>query len=206
MKKKLSVAILWERLQKLGADLGGVFSFADLCNLIGTGSQQQNKRIIKRLIRDGLLSKVQRGYYITKAPDLWQLGVRLRGNAYVSMDSILAKNLLIGTTPQRSVSFVYVGIGRKILETPAGTLQFFSIRKDLTFGTNRLSNGVAVADSEKAYLDLLYFYAKGARFAIDPLSEVNVSKLDHAKLRRYLKKYRNPRFRTFVEGRLKNVG
>jgi hypothetical protein len=205
MKAQARPMTLWKRIETLGASLGGVFSFADLCNLIGSGSSQQNKRIIKRLIRDSVLFKVQRGFYATKEVDLWQLGVRLRKDAYVSIDSVLAKNLLIGTTPRNSVSFVYSGVGRKILETPVGTLRFFSIRKDLIFGTNRLNNGVNVADSEKAYLDLLYFYVKGARFAIDPLNEVDMAKLNLAKLRKYLKKYRNPRFRTFVEGRLKNA-
>lgn len=204
MKSGPSIIILIERVNKLGPTLGGVFSYGDLSNLIGSGSEQQNKRVINRLVREGILFKIQRGFYVTREPDLWQLGCRLQKSAYVSMDSILAKNLLIGAMPQRTVSLVYQGIGRRVLETPVGTVRFFSIKKDLVFGTSRLSNGVTVADSEKAYLDLLYYYVKGARFAINPLQEVNLKKLDPVKLQKYLKKYRNPRFVAFVKGRIKN--
>ncbi|HCU24771.1 MAG TPA: hypothetical protein DF383_07120 [Deltaproteobacteria bacterium] len=201
----MKILALLNRIQKLGPELGGVFSYGDLCNLIGSGSELQNKRTIKRLIQEGILFKIQRGFYTTADPDLWQLGCRLQKNAYVSMDSVLAKNLLIGTMPRRSVSLVYSGIGRKILETPVGTLSFFSIKKELIFGLARQKNGVAVADSEKAYLDLLYFYAKGARFVIHPLQEVDLSKLDRRKLEKYLKKYRNPRFVAFVKGCIHDV-
>lgn len=205
MNRKPSLPILLDRIQKLGPTLGGVFSYGDLFNLIGAGSDQRNKRAIKRLVQAGVIFKVQRGFYVTREPDLWQLGCRLKKNAYVSMDSVLAKNLLIGTIPQRSVSLVYPGIRRKVVETPVGTVKLFSIKKDLIFGTSRLANGVSVADSEKAYLDLLYYYAKGARFVVDPLKEVNIRKLDRAKLRKYLRKYRNPRFVAFVEGSIRNA-
>lgn len=205
MKKAPSLVSLIRRIQKLGPTLGGVFSYGDLFNLIGAGNEQRNKRAIRRLVRDGVLFKVQRGFYVTEGFDLWQLGCRLQKKAYVSMDSVLAKNLLTGTIPRRSASLVYPGIGRKAVETPAGTITFFSIQKELLFGTSRLPNGVAVADSEKAYLDLLYYYSKGARFVIDPLRDVDVAKLDQVKLRKYLKKYRNPRFVAFVKGSLKNA-
>src|SRR4030095_14611221 len=100
----------------------------------------------------------------------------------------------------RSVSVVYGGTGRKTLETAFGSLRYFSIKKDLMFGTTFLKNGVVAADSEKAYLDLLYFYMKGARFVIDPLQDVALWKLNRKKLRKYLKAYKNPKFVKFVEG------
>jgi hypothetical protein len=58
---------------------------------------------------------------------------------------------------------------------------------------------VAVADNEKAYLDLLYYYMRGYRFNIDPFIDVNVSKLDKKKYFSYLKKYKNPKFVKFAE-------
>jgi hypothetical protein len=205
MNKGPSLTLLLDRVRKLSPTLGGVFSYGDLFNLIGAGSEQRNKRAIKRLVKEGVLFKVQRGFYVTKEHDLWQLGCRLQKKAYVSMDSVLAKNVLIGTIPRRSVSLVYPGIRRKVVETPAGTVRFFSIRKDLIFGTSRLANGVSVADSEKAYLDLLYYYVKGSRFVVDPQKDVDVWKLDRGKLRKYLRRYRNPRFVAFVEGRIKHA-
>ena len=49
-------------------------------------------------------------------------------------------------------------------------------------GFSTLKNGVRVADNEKAYLDLLYFYMKGARYVFDPLHEVRVNKLNPKKI------------------------
>lgn len=202
MKRVASIAILIERVRKIAPGMGGVFSYGDLSNLIGAGSKQRNERAIKGLIREGVLYKIQRGIYTTKNPDLWVLGSRLQKNAYVSMDSILAKNLLIGTIPERSASFVYPGIGRRVIETPFGILRFFSSQKSLLFGFSRLPNGVSVADSEKATLDILYYFMRGASFVVDPLNEISLRKLDRPKIEKYLKKYRNARFVAFVKGRL----
>lgn len=202
MKSYPPLTVLLERIQRIGPTLGGVFSYGDLFNLIGAESGQQNKRTIKKLVKERVLFKVQRGLYTTKDPDLWALGGRIQEGAYVSMDSVLARNLLTGTVPQRSASFIYTGLGRRIVETPFGVLRFFSIKPDLVFGTARLTTGVIVADNEKAYLDLLYYYLRGARFVFDPLTEVDRSRLGLKKLRRYLKRYRNPKFVKFVKGRL----
>src|SRR5215831_1168898 len=103
------------------------------------------------------------------------------------MDSVLAKNGLVGTIPRYSVSLVYPG-RKTTIETPFGSsVRYFSIRPDLIFGISTLKNGVKVADSEKAYLDLLYYYTKAARFVIDPLKDVSLWKLDLKKIKKYLK-------------------
>lgn len=200
MKKTVSLSTLIQRVEKLGAELGGVFSYTDLFHLIGTGSNLQNIRTIQKLIREQVLFKVRRGFYVTRRPNLWVLACRLKKKSYISMDSVLAKNGLIGTVPQGSVSVVYPGLRRETVDTPFGILRFFSIKKDLLFGISNQLNGVYVADNEKAYLDLLYYRAKGAKFVIDPLHEINLGELDRKKLERYLKKYKNTKFVSFVRG------
>jgi hypothetical protein len=59
-----------------------------------------------------------------------------------------------------------------------------------------------MADPEKAFIDLLYFYVKGARYLIDPMSDVIVDKLNKKRLFAYLKRYKNPKFVKFVKGLL----
>lgn len=205
MKKHRSFPKLLERLQTLGPSLGGVFSFGDLCNLIGAGSEVKNAKVIKRLVREGLVQRVWRGFYSVKDPDLWVLGSRIKKDAYVSMDSVMAKNGLVGTLPERSVSLVYTG-RKAVIETPRGfSLRFFSIQPDLFFGFSAMENGVKVADSEKAYLDLMYFYTKGTRYVFDPLNEVDLKKLNRKKLIGYLKRYKNPKFVKFVRGLMDEV-
>lgn len=202
MKKRSSLTILIERIQKLAPGLGGVLTYGDLFNLIAAGSELRNKRAIKKLVQEGVLFKIQRGLYATKNPDLWTMASRLKPNSYISMDSVLSKHGLIGTIPAKSVSAVYPGTRPLKLKTPFGLLRFFSIQKRLLFGTRRIEGGIEIADTEKSYLDLIYFYMKGARFVIDPIREVNIGKLDKKKIKTYLKNYRNPKFVAFVENLL----
>lgn len=192
-----------ERIARLGPPQGGVFSYADLFNLLSAGSDLQNKRIIQRLVREKALRKVQRGFYIVDGFDLWVLATRIKPGAYISMDSVLAKNGLVGTVPERSVSAVRPGSTGAKLETSQGLIRYFGIQPSLAFGFSPRPDGVMVADNEKAFLDLLYYYQKGARFVFDPRSEVKVGKLDRKRLKKYLESYRNPKFLKFVEGVLR---
>lgn len=198
MKKGPSTASLAEKISRFSPDLGGVFTFTDLWNVIGTQSSDRTAKVIKRLTESGTLTKIRRGVYVTKDADLWVLASRLKETSCISMDSVLAKNGLTGTLPLRSVSVTYPG-NPQVIETSAGRLRYFKIKKDLLFGATRGRNGVTIADNEKAYLDLLYYTTKGARFAIDPLTDVDLWKLKKRKLNVYLSSYKNPKFRKFVK-------
>lgn len=203
--KRIDFVSLLQKLQQFGPSLAGVFTYSDLMNLMGAPSELQGKRTLRRLVREGALFKVQRGFYVTADADPWVLACQLKKGACISMDSVLARNGLIGTIPARTVSAVYPGQGRKAIETPLGSIRYYSIKKELLFGSTRLKNGVVAADSEKAYLDMLYYYVKGARFVVDPLADVSLWRLDLKKLRKYLKAYRNPKFVKFVEGQIREV-
>lgn len=202
MKKTSSdrnLGYFYEKIQSFGQQMGGVFTFPDLSNLIGSKSPVQVSKVIRRFLREGLLIKIQKNFYTTTNPNLWILACRLKPNAYVSMDSVLSKNGLIGTLPKYSVSLVYPGVP-KIVKTPFGSLRFFKCKKDLFFGIQNEKNGVKVADNEKAFLDILYYYMKGNRFIIDPKVDISIWGLDQKKIQKYLLKYKNLKFRKFVEG------
>jgi len=199
MKERVRFAEILQNIQKLAPGQRGVFTFSDLWNLIGLFSSDRTAKVVSRLVREKVLFKIRRNIYTTDKPDLWLLAVQLKENSYVSLDSVLARNGLIGTLPERSVSLVYPGPPETV-KTPFGRLRFFKIKKDLLFGIEPNTAAVPVADNEKAYLDLLYYYNKGARFVIDPLQEVDIGKLNLKKLRNYLRRYRNPKFVAFVEG------
>lgn len=186
-------------INRFAPDMGGSFSSSDLFNIIGSGSHLQNSRTIQKLVKLGVLFRVQRGIYTTKECDLWILTARLDQNAYISMDSVLAKNGLTGTLPSGSVSAIHPG-RYKIIRAVSGNIYFHSLSKELFFGIEPLSTGVKVADSEKAFIDLLYFYTKGVRFAIDPIKDVLIDKLDKEKISKYLKRYKNPKFVKFIKG------
>jgi len=199
MKLRLKMAEVIQKIGSFSKDLGGVFTFSDLWPLIGLGSSDRTAKVVNRLVRDGVLFKVRRGLYVTRDADLWVLASRLRQGSYISLDSVLARNGLIGTIPSASVSAVSTG-NPKTVETPVGRVRFFKIKPDLIFDLAKAPNGVVVAGNEKAYLDMLYYHVKGVRFVVDPLKDIDLWKLDRTKLRKDLKRYRNPKFRRFVEG------
>ena len=197
--KREPLAEIIKKIRRFSPDLGGVFTFTDLWNLIGLSSSDRTAKVVSRLDRDKVLFKIRRNTYASEEPNLWMIASQLKRRAYVSMDSVLSANGLIGTVPIGSVCLAYPGPPETI-KTPFGLLRFFKIKKDLIFGTQRTKYGISVADSEKAYLDLLYYYVKGARFVIDPLADVDLWKLDLKKIRKYLRAYKNPKFVAFVEG------
>ncbi len=186
-------------IEELAPGMGGVFSASDLANIIGGGSDLANARMRGRLVREGMLTRIQKGMYVTASCDLWVAAARVSGQSYVSMDSVLARNGLTGTVPVRSVSAIHPG-RKRVIETVAGTIYLHALSEELFFGIDRRSDGVRVADSEKAFIDLLYYHTKGVRFAIDPRRDVALHKLDGSRIARYLKRYRNPKFVAFVKG------
>ena len=190
MKKREPLFPWVEKIARFAPSSGGVFSYPELFHLTSATTPLQGNRVIKRLLKEGVIYKICRGFYVTKNPDLWMLASRIKKKVYISTDSVLAKNGLIGTVPERTVTAVYTGQKRKILKTPFGTIRFLSIQRQLMFGTTRTQQGILVANSEKAYLDLLYYYTKGVRFVIDPLQEVNLQKLDRKKIKFYQSRVR----------------
>ena len=113
--------------------MGGVFSTADLFNLGGGSSYLINKRMVKRLVTAGILARCQKGVYVTEEFDLWVLASRLVKNGYISMDSVLARNGLIGTLPTLHVSVVVSGKSRKPICVQNKQIDFYSIADDLFF-------------------------------------------------------------------------
>lgn len=201
MKKTVNEPQVTEKIGKYSNSMGGVFSTADLFNLIGSSSREANKRTIRRLEEAGILTRCRKGLYVTKEFDLWRLANRvLNDDGYISMESVLARNALIGTLPSAHVSVVMLGRSRKPMRIRNKRIYFYSIKNDLFFGFSRSADGIPAADNEKAFIDLLYYYQHGYRFIIDPKQEVNVARLDRRKIAAYLKRYKNRRFVSFVKG------
>lgn len=190
------------KIDKVSAQASGVLSYAELSSIIASGSTVQNSRIISRLIRENVLTKIQRGFYTTKEFDIQLLASRIEPDCYISMDTVLADTAIIGTVPKRIISAVRIDKRKGRISTPLGDIVFHSVKRSLYFGIETKRNGVKKAVPEKAYLDLLYFYQKGARFVIDPLKEIDLSKLDKTLIKKFLVKYENPKFVKFVKGQI----
>ncbi len=200
MINRHSNLLIPEKLLKMKAQMGGVFSTADLFHVIAAPSRLTNMRKIKKMVEAGILTHCCREYYVTSDFDLWTLATRLVPKGYISLDSILAKRQLVGTGSDSHVSVVAVHSPHKVLTVQGKTLTVYSIAQNLFFGFASTPACTVEADTEKAFLDLLYYYNRGHRFTFDPLVEVRLNKLNFKKLRLYLKKYQNPKFVKFVQG------
>ena len=187
-------------LQALVPQYKGVFSIGDLKNLFLVLSVEQANQKLKPFLDSCFLSRVTRGFYVTKEFDLERLSARLCPGSSISLGSVLAKEMMIGSIPQKTVYAVKLGKTRVYRFGQGQVVHLGFTKKDLWFGYDKYENGIRYADKEKAFLDTLYFYQLGAKFSFNVYSDINVKALDLKKVNVYLKGYKNPKFKIFVKG------
>lgn len=193
-----------ELIGKYSEDLGGVFQLADLKGLFPLLPSNVFYRRIADLEKARVLKRFARGVYLAKKFDTSTLSQKLCPESYISFESVLAKNLMIGTMPSKELKAVKIGKKRKYIFEDISIVHF-GIDKALFFGFKEM-DGVNFATKEKALLDTLYFYTKGVTYYFDIYSDIDLKKIDLAMVRKYLSKYKNPKFVKFVKGYLKEDG
>jgi hypothetical protein len=175
----------------------GVWSKSDLQALLADRHPASFARRINSLIKQGTLRRFVRGHYVSREFDLATLSQRLGPDSYVSFATVLAEQLVIGPRPLRQILACRTGATRTY-RALGFEIVHLHIAGHLDFGhSNR--NGVQVADAEKATLDSLYFHQRGRSYPFDIYTDLDVSKLDRARIRRYLARYRNPKFVAFAK-------
>jgi len=184
----------------LGADQGGVYSKADLQTTFGEPHPAAFVRRVQRLLDHGILRRFCRGWYIGETFDLPTLSQRLAPESYISFGTVLAREFIIGTSPDRHIVAVKTGRPRRYA-CEGYVIEHVSVTEELLFGYLRI-NEVRYADAEKALLDTLYFHLRGRRYPFDIYSDISLGKFDQERIRDYLNRYRNPKFITFVKGLL----
>ncbi len=201
MKLEASQLLL---LQSLEPRHKGVFSTYDLTHLLAAPTPLQFSRRMQPFLKEGILRRFCRGYYVTANFDLTWLSQRLAPDSALSLGTVLAQSGLIGNIPQKTVYAVKIGKSR-LYQSRFGAIVHLgysspSVGRRLWFGYTIGSQGIRSADREKAFLDTLYFYQSGHKFSFNIYSDIAVDKLDGKKLEGYLKRYKNPKFVTFVKG------
>ena len=185
------------KLQDFAPLLGGVFSLPDIRTVFRDKSAEQTSRILTMLDGAGILKRFMRGfYYLPDKFDLCRLSQKTCPKSVISFEKVLSDNSLIDPVPVFEVSTVKPGPTR-IYKDETYTIRHYSISPDLIFGFE-YRNGVAFADSEKALIDLLYFYQKGRRPLVNLKSGIDYRRIDTNKFNAYIRKYRNPRFVSFA--------
>jgi len=178
--------------------MGGVFSNRDLSNLFNEINPVSLNRRIKRLKQSDVMDRFIRGYYTADDIDINTLSARINPESYISLSSVLAQEMLIGSIPVRTVYAIKTGKNR-IYRNKNITLHYLGIAPHLFFGY-KSKNGVNSATPEKALLDTLYFYQKGMRFSFNIFTDIDIARVDKTLVMEYLKQYKNPRFISFVKG------
>ena len=183
-------------LGRFDADQKGVYSAADLRTALAEPHPAAFARRVRRLEAQGDLWRFCRGFYVRPTFDLATVSQRIAPESYVSFGTVLARELVIGTNPERQIIAVKVGRPRRYASN-GFVVEHVGVTPGLMFGFT-VRDGVRYADAEKATLDALYFHLRGRRYAFDIHSDINLRKLDRKQLRVYLRRYHNPKFVTFA--------
>jgi len=174
----------------------GIFSAADLQTALADRHPASFARRVSSLTEAGVLRRFLRGWYATETFHLATLSQRVASESYVSFGNVLARDLLIGTNPQRQVMAVKLGRARTY-RALGFEIVHLGIAPHLFFGFET-KDGVRYANSEKAVLDVMYFHLRGQTFSFDLFSDIDFSRLEPARLRAYLERYKNPKFVSFA--------
>jgi len=189
-----------QKIEVLAKSQAGVFSLSDIKNIFGIISKDRLFRYLAILEKKNILIRFIRGFYICKDFDPYLLSQRIASESYISCESILAKEKIINTIPQKMITSVKLGPGR-IYKHDFVTIKHLSINPDLYFGFNNEA-GINIATKEKAFLDTLYYYKKGRSLYFDIYSDIDYSLLDKGIIFEYLKKYNDKRFVSFIRNLL----
>lgn len=187
-------------IQKYTLSMSGIFSIGDLSRLFGESNSVSLFRRIHNLEEAGIIFRFSRGIYVTAGFRPETLAARIIENSYLSLGTILAKELMIGSVPAMTLYAVRVGKNR-IYEGPGLTVEYVGIAEPLFFGF-RGDQGVRYATPEKALLDTLYFHLRGRSYSFNIYQDIDITRVNRLLIEQWLRKYRNPRFVSFVKGYL----
>ena len=185
------------RIQHWAPEQRGVFSTGDLRTALAEPHPAAFTRRVKTLIKNDVLSRFVRGWYVVKDFDVQTLSQRIAPMSYISFGTVLAEHLLIGANPKRQITASKVGRPRSY-SALGYRINHVSIEPAYFFG-HKLRQGIRKADPEKALLDVLYYHLRGRRYVFDVYSDIHFQKLDSQKFRKYLQRYRNSKFVAFAE-------
>ncbi len=183
----------------------GVFTTRDLQNIFqANNAATLNNKIISLTKRNIIRPYIKGIYIVPNEFDPYILSQTLCEQSYISLETVLAKSLIIGTQMTKKISAIKIGKDRQYTKnTPY--IFHYSINKNLFFGFE-IKNGIKIASPEKALLDIFYFYLRGHKFSFDIYSDLNLSKINFKQIKQMLKKYKNRKFIAFVKNILESYG
>lgn len=186
-----------KNIERVAESQRGVFSIGDLAILLNSEARQLYNRI-NYLLKNNILKKATRGFYVGIGFDIQILSARINQESYISGPTVLAESLIIGTVPEYQLSCIKIGRPREY-RVGEYYITYNSISRSMFFGYEFI-DGVKKALPEKAFLDCLYYYQSGQKYYFNIFDDINIGLLDEKRLFSFLSKYKNPKFRKFVYG------
>jgi len=172
------------------------YTIADLEKV--TGLQRNSLYVsLKRWVTGGIIERVAQGIYLPmgSAISMETLAAQLYFPNYLSFESALAGHGILNLIPY-TMTFATPRKTKKYLLRKQ-EVEFRQITLDLFFGFE-MKSGIYIASPEKAFLDEIYFLARG-KVTLD-LDEIDAKQLSIKKLRNYSKP-----FPPYVRSQIENI-
>lgn len=148
------IGILAQQSQKL-------FHTSDLKTLWNISNQNTLYKGITRLIKKGVIFRVQKGFYSIVPIDQLdpiEIGFRAINNfSYLSTESILSKNGIINQSPSKITFISNLPVNFTINNTSYLVRQLKPKCLNSSLGITQNDKGVFIASNERAIADMLYF-------------------------------------------------
>jgi predicted transcriptional regulator of viral defense system len=161
------------------------YTIADLEKV--TGLQRNSLYVsLKRWVSGGIIERVAQGIYLPMGSliSMETLAAQLYLPNYLSFESALAGYGILNLVPY-TITFATPRKTKKYLLRKQ-EVEFRQIARDLFFGFE-MKNGIYIALPEKAFLDEVYFLARG-KVSLD-FDEIDTKKLSIKRLKNYAKSF-----------------
>ena len=148
------IGILAQQSQKL-------FHASDLKILWNISNQNTLHKSIARLIKKGVIFRVQKGFYSIVPIDQLdpiEIGFRaIKNFSYLSTETVLSKNGIINQSPSKITFVSSLPANFTINNTSYLVRQLKPKCLNNSLGINQNDKGVFIASTERAIADMLYF-------------------------------------------------
>jgi len=177
-----------------------VFTVKTLKDLLEIKKESTLFDIVRRLLKNEILLKVERGKYLLKGVGIhdFVLANFVYQPSYISFESALNFYGILSQFPYEISSSTSKKTVQKTIEGKA--FIYIHIKKDLFWGYEK-NNGFLIALPEKALLDQIYLASKGLRSL--NLDEYDLSSIDIKKFKEFLIKYPKTRQFNKIVGEIK---
>ena len=165
-----------EIIQKIDRLNCRVVRIHDLAKLANTYNNNTLYKIVERLIKNGILTRISHGLYMRSdnTPESFEIANLLYGPSYVSLESALYRYGVIAQAPYTITSVTPRKTKKKTVF--GHEYEYVHLNPKFFFGYIRDKN-ILIAVQEKALLDLLYLASKKAR-------SINLNNLDWTTVRK----------------------